>query len=321
MMRAWDRFWFGPVSARPLGAFRVLFGLACLQNLMLLAGSHETWLSDAGYLQGPEAAELAGPLRPSPLIWFQSPAAARTVLAVTAIVTVLFTIGWRTRWVGMALFACNLSIHNRNLLTCSGADVLLMALTFYLMLSPCGAAYSLDALRAARRGGGRSEPLIVPWAQRLIQAQISVLYFITALHKAGGATWREGTALYYVLGDPEFRRFTLGLTEYPLLVHGLSFGALVLEFGLAFLLWFRPTRLAVICAGVALHAGVLLTVNIPVFSELMMASYITFLSSSEWAGLRRALGRREASAAERPPTALAPGPHFALAKRRAARGG
>ena len=26
-IRAWNRFWFAPVSARPLGAFRVVFGL------------------------------------------------------------------------------------------------------------------------------------------------------------------------------------------------------------------------------------------------------------------------------------------------------
>ena len=33
--------------------------------------------------------------------------------------------------------------------TASGADVLLMLMAFYLMLSPCGAAYSLDARRAS----------------------------------------------------------------------------------------------------------------------------------------------------------------------------
>ena len=151
--------------------------------------------------------------------------------------------GWHTRVVGVLLYAGMLSIHHRNLTTCSGADNLLMVMAFYLMLSPCGAAYSLDARRArTRRGGTAAEPLIVPWSLRLIQVQVSILYFMTALLKARGTTWVDGTALYYVLNLDEYRRFSFGLTEFPLLLHALTLGALLTEFSLAFLLWFRATR-------------------------------------------------------------------------------
>lgn len=33
--RAWNTFWFGPISARPLGAFRIVFGLVVLANLAI----------------------------------------------------------------------------------------------------------------------------------------------------------------------------------------------------------------------------------------------------------------------------------------------
>ena len=64
-LRAWDRFWFGPVSARPLGMFRVAFGLIALEHLALLAADLDHWLTDAGLLVGADARLLAGPLRPS----------------------------------------------------------------------------------------------------------------------------------------------------------------------------------------------------------------------------------------------------------------
>ena len=106
-----------------------------------------------------------------------------------------------------------------------------MILAFYLMLSPCGAAYSLDARRASRRRGTLAEPLIVPWAQRLIQLQLCLVYFNTAVLKANGSTWLDGTALHFVLNNSEVGRFSLDpLTEYPLAINALTLGGLVVEF-------------------------------------------------------------------------------------------
>lgn len=326
-LRAWNAFWFGPISARPLGAFRIAFGLICLLNLALLAADPDEWLTDAGYLHGQEARELAGGLRPSVLQWVQSPPAARLFLAGTAAAALLLTVGWHARLMAALLYLGNLSIHHRNLLTASGADVLLMCLSFYLMLTPCGAAYSLDARRQARRDGrGPAEPLIVPWAQRLLQFQVALLYFMTALLKAGGTTWRDGTALYYVLANTEYARWTFGLMERPIAINVLTYAALFVEFALAFLLWVRAARPYAIAAGVLLHGGILLTVNIPIFGELLMASYLTFLTAPELDALarlvdaRRLFRRRERV---RPPMAPAQatavrGPHFRTPTRKRA---
>ena len=67
-----------------------------------------------------------------------------------AVVIVLFILGWQTRLMSVLLYLGQLSIHHRNISSTNGADVFLVILSFYLMLSPCGAAYSLDALRRAR---------------------------------------------------------------------------------------------------------------------------------------------------------------------------
>jgi hypothetical protein len=282
-IQAWNRFWFAPISARPLGAFRIVFGVIALANLAFLAFDSDYWLSDQGLLHGNEALIIAGSLRPSHLHYIHDPTTVRVTLAIAALLAALVTLGWRTRVVSTLLFLVSLCIHQRNFLTNSGADCLMLIITFYMMLAPSGAAYSLDARRAARRRGGTAaEPLIVPWAQRLIQFHICLIYFDTAVLKCNGATWLNGTALHYVLYNDEVGRFHLGaLRDFPLLVNLMTYGGLLTEFALAFFLWFRATRLWAICAGLALHFMILLTVNIPIFGEIITACYLTFLTPGE----------------------------------------
>ena len=321
-IRDWNAFWFKPVSARPLGALRILYGLIALVNLAFISIDFDYWYTGVGLQQGPEARELAGPLRFSPLQYYQDPAVGHAVWVATAVAAILFTVGWHTRVMSVLLYLGTLSLYHRNIVTNCGPDALLTILSFYLMLSPCGAAYSLDALRAKkRRGGTAAEVLIVPWAQRLIQCQICLIYFNTAVWKCIGYTWANGTALHYVLHNPEVGRLSLDpLSDYTLLISVLTHGALLTEFLLAFLLWFRATRPWVIALGVLLHIGIEFIVNAPLFGPLMMACYVAFLPVEEWDALVRRVNpfrarvRREppqAGGRIDPPTAI-PGPHVRL---------
>lgn len=322
-VRAWNQFFFARVSARPLGFFRIVFGTLVLGNLGFLAFDINYWFTDAGILQGTEAAQIAGPLRFSVLNTVRDPLSVRVFFAATAAVAVLFILGWHTRIIGVLLYLLMLQIHHRNVVTNSGADTLLLVMLFYTVLSPCGAALSLDALRTRRRRGTVAEPLIVPWAQRLIQLQLCLIYLDTAVLKCNGTTWLNGTALHFVLHNSEVGRSLLtGLADYPVLINVMTVAALWVELALPFLLWFRATRPWAIVAGLGLHAGVLLTVNVPIFGEVMTACYLPFLTVTELDTIfRRAnpknwFGRRQAPAALAvvpgrvdPPASLA-GPHL-----------
>lgn len=303
-IRAWNRFWFAPISAKPLGVYRILFGLMVLGHLFLISFDLDFWYTDIGLLQGDEAAVTAGPLRPTPLAYFQDPTSVRVALMMLAGVAVAFTLGWRTRITGVLLYLGMLSFYNRNLLTNCGPDQVMMITSFYMMLAPCGAAFSLDARRKARARGTVAEPLIYPWAQRLMQLQLCVIYFVTAFLKCGGPTWLSGTAIHYVLYNHEVGQLNMEwLAAHTIVINLMAHTALLLEFALAFLLWFRPTRRWVALAGVLLHAGIWPMVNVPLFGEQMTALYILFLAPDELAALGRIfrpsywLGRsREASA-------------------------
>ena len=130
-------------------------------------------------------------------------------LAFTFAVAVGFTLGWRTRLMSILLYLCMLSLYHRNVSSNGGPDAVPAILTFYMMLCPCGAAYSLDARRAAKKRGTAAEPLIVPWALRLLQMQICLIYFQSTIIKCQGPLWLNGTTVHYILfleGIPRVRR-------------------------------------------------------------------------------------------------------------------
>ena len=80
----------------------------------------------------------------------------------------------------------------------NSGDTVMIVLSIYLLLSPAGAACSLDRLWRIFRGKeDDAPPLIVPWAQRLMQIQIAVLYLCASLSKMTGPQWADGTAVYY----------------------------------------------------------------------------------------------------------------------------
>ncbi|MGO9466403.1 MAG: HTTM domain-containing protein [Isosphaeraceae bacterium] len=292
-LKAWNRFFFGPISARPLGAFRVVFGLIMLAYLALMIPQFEFYYTGAGLLQGTEAREAAGLLRFSPLQYVQSPAIAYAVLAATMAAAAGVMLGWRTRIMTVLLYLGMLSLYHRNVSSNGGPDAVPMITSFYLMFCPAGAAYSLDALRAARKRGTYAEPLIVPWAQRMLQMQLCLIYFQSSAIKCEGALWRNGTTVHYVLFNREFAWFNLEwLAQYPLLINVMSHGAILTQFALAFWLWFRPTRRWAILAGLGLHLGIRPMLNIPGFGEFMTAMYITFLAPDELDAVIRSLDPR-----------------------------
>jgi len=292
-IRAWNAFFFRPTSARPLGAIRILFGLLALANLGFSAVEIDHWYSDAGLLRGDEARIVAGPLQLSPLLYLQDPTSVRVAFALTAAAAALLTIGFRSRLMSILFYLGMLTLHFRNIVSSSGADVLVMTFAFNLMLCPSGAAYSVDALFERRRRGTDAEPLILPWGLRLIQIQISLIYVMAAVLKAGGNLWINGSALHYVFHNSEVRRLDVSfLTEYPALINLMTYSALMMEFSLAFFLWFRAARPLVLWVGLMLHLGILATINIPIFGELMWVGYLAFLTPPEFDALVAAVDVR-----------------------------
>ena len=292
-IKAGNHFLFGPISARPLGLFRIVFGMLMMIYLTNMTVEFDHWYSGGGLLQGTEAREAAGPLRFSPLQYVADPITPRIFHAVAFAAALGVTLGWRTRLMSILLYLCMISLYHRNVSSNGGPDALPLLVSFYMMFCPSAAVFSLDARRETKRRGTVAEPLIAPGGVRLLQMQLCLIYFQSCVIKCDGVTWMDGTASHYVLFNREFGWFDLGwLGAYPAIVNLMTHGALMIEFALAFWLWFRPTRRWTILSGVLLHAGIRPILNIPGFGEIMCATYLTFLDPDEIDGLLHAFDPR-----------------------------
>ena len=102
------------------------------------------------------------------------------------------------------------SIVNRNPTICNGGDNVSRIMCFLLIFTSSGNALSLDEyFFYSPHLPGKQYLMQAPWAMRLMQIQLSIIYLYTAYWKLKGATYRNGTAMYYVMGNFGYRRFPL----------------------------------------------------------------------------------------------------------------
>jgi hypothetical protein len=171
-------------------------------------------------------------------------------------------------------------------------DTFLRLAGFFLMFAPAGAAFSVDRwLRVRRVTESEAIHPRCPWAQRMIQLQLSFLHLATFLWKIKGATWLQGTALFYVYHLDEFRRFPLPAWFFrPTVLKLGSWSALALEFSLGVLIWIKELRYMVLALGLVFHLWLEYSLNIPLFQWDMLSAYVLFIDGDDlsrlWSGIR-----------------------------------
>jgi len=198
---------------------------------------------------------------------------------------VFLGLGLFTRASSVLVFVLLASVHERNLFITNGGDTLVRAAAFFLMFAPAGAALSLDRLRNLRRGTeGREIRPRAPWAQRMIQIELCLLYLMTFWNKSQGPAWVNGTALYYVYHLDQFRRFPMpGLFHAINMIRLETWFTLAAEFSLGVLVWIKELRYPILLVGVALHLSLEYSMNVPMFQWTALALYVTFIDAADLA--------------------------------------
>ena len=213
------------------------------------------------------------------LLQLDSGPAAVTALYLLLLVGALCLVfGFKTRLAAVVVFACLVSFARRDPWVLNSGDLLIIVLSFYLMLAPSGAALSVDRWLAARSRFWEF-PARSLWSLRLIQVQVSLLYFFAVWAKVRGETWNDGTAVSYAFRIEDLERFPVPgfVTDSLLLVNLLTYGTLAVELALAILVWNGKLRPWVLLLGVGLHLGIDYAVRVGFFSYAALVAYIAFL--------------------------------------------
>ena len=188
LVGGWGRFWFTPQSTSSLAIFRIALGLVTfLWGVALLP-----YLQDFFTRQGVEPV-------PVDVTWgllghFTSNSALYCAYAMLLVSALCVMVGFRTRLTSIVMFVMVFSFIQRTHSIFNSGDGLLRILCFFLVFMPAGESLSVDRWRRHRENFWEC-PARAPWALRLVQIQVSVLYLSAAFFKIKGGGWTDGSAL------------------------------------------------------------------------------------------------------------------------------
>jgi predicted DCC family thiol-disulfide oxidoreductase YuxK len=293
---------------RWLGVFRIFFGLLLTADLLRRWAVATDFYTNDGVL--PNHFSLFRPLGRDVFSIYHAFSTLPEVsfaFALTLIVFLAFTLGYRTRLFHLLSLLCITSLNARNLLVENGGTVVMNLLCFWTVFMPLGRRLSIDALlRSLREGTERGTADLNRRTQRddtahpfyslvvfALMLQWSAIYFFNVVHKSGGG-WRDGSAIHWFLyQDRIITWFGIFAREHApyWLLQGFCYATLVVEAVLAGILLIPfgqvgLRRLALLLA-VALHGGIAATSRLGPFSYAMTVFFIWRLSPEDWAWLRQ----------------------------------
>jgi hypothetical protein len=291
-VEAWKHFFFIPQSPVPIALFRILYGICVSATVILLHSDWLEWFGVHGWIRLSTMTAVEPGMRLN--LFTVMPQDDRWIAAFFWIFlgfALLLTAGLWTRVSSVVVFLCVTSIQQRNLFITHGGDTFLRVAGFFLMFAPAGAAFSLDRLIRVRRGvEGNAVAPSAPWAQRMIQLELALMYFASFCWKLKGNTWLHGTALYYVIHLQSIARFPIpGWIQHPAILKIGSWFTLLLEFSLAILIWFRRLRYPLLLIGVLFHLCLEYALNLPMFEWDVLSAYVLFVDPADiervWSGI------------------------------------
>lgn len=308
----WRDFWFQQIPPHSYALLRIAIGLV---GLLTLAG---VWDAAFWRVEGLAPPPGGGLGVRQWLVTNEVDAAVGWLARVLLLVAyACLAAGIRSNASALAAFVGSGAMLWWNWYPFSAAQYLLHNLTFYLVWVDSGSVWSWDRWQRGR-AGSQAPPRLQPiWPLRLLRYQVAIMYFAAGVWKLGNEDWRAGTALYYVLNNATFQRAP-GLPPAGLLDIGiaLTYATLLWELLFPFALWFRPARVLALGTGVALHLGMLVTLEIGAFSYTVLAAYLAFLDPHRTkARVRRVAGwlrlERRAARGLSPVATSAPSPRRA----------
>lgn len=283
ILKLWDKFFFQPRPTESIALFRILwcsligvYFILDLQNINDLYGPHALLSLQTVKGQFPFAHLNVFHL-------FNSSYEMVYLIMTLYGISILFSLfGFYTRTSLIIMFICMTSIHQRNIWLLSSSELLLRSITLYLICSPCGHSLSIDSILGRKYNSFKKKRDWAPWALRLIQIQISVVYLWTVWHKLKGEDWLDGSAVYYATRLEGMKSFSLSfLLDSMAFIKISTWGTLLIELALGTLIWIKEFRKSLIVLGVIFHLGIEMTMNIPFFEVIMILLLMLFVSPIE----------------------------------------
>lgn len=304
------QFWFGPKGTTGFALMRVAFGLVAFSSFVLQWKEVTRFYSEAGFMSNSVMAEfLRADFRYSVLNFVADPTLVFLIYLLFLIALVLVILGIWTRPAMIVSAILLFSFHERNPYILAGGDTLIRLIAFVLVFAPCDRSYSMKNLRRRLKywleKRKNAPPLTMPaWPYRLHLWQIIVMYTASVWTKLLGTMWADGSATAITIHHEHFTRlpiwaadrlepFWIFMNYFTLVTQSLW--PLLLIFPIIH--WISPrlkpyfpeyiVRRLAILGGIIVHGGILLTMDVGIFSLAVMTAYIGVLTEEDFDAIKK----------------------------------
>ena len=292
------RFFTAPISAAPLGLFRIFIAAFVLVQALLW---FPDWLAFFGQdawvqwevsraLNQPWHIHMEGIYNLFAPFGF-SPDTVCYIVYGTYVTSALgLLLGWYTRIWAVLVYLCHYVMMSTLPTFVYGVDIFTHISLFYLMVMPASKAFSLDVLQ------GRSDPTPT-WdstlAIRVLQIHLCLIYISAGFEKMRYAVWWEGNVLWRAMVQPDFRQHNMEfLAWYPVVSMLLSWFTMFIEAFYFVGVWIKNVRVYWLVGMILLHLGIGMFLGLWLFGIIMILlslsafGFDAYTDIKEWRILR-----------------------------------
>ncbi len=269
------------LDSRSLALFRVGLGLLVVIDASGRLGDTTALYGDAGAVPRAVVREFIGGRWLLSLHLLDGSALfAGGLLVIHALAGVCLVAGYRTRLATALAWVLTLSIQHRNPLVVNWGDSVLCLLLFWSLFLPLAERASID-----RRGGTPARGFLGFGSVGFV-FQLACIYSFSALLKTG-ASWSDGSAVAVALQNEMIARPLAAVAlGYPELLTAITHAVRYFE-AIAPLLLFvplgvGPLRTALVLGFWGFHLGLLLLLDLGLFSFVCIVAWCALIPGTLW---------------------------------------
>jgi predicted DCC family thiol-disulfide oxidoreductase YuxK len=267
------------IPATGIGLFRILYGLVTLQEIFFLYYFNHLIFDPVPYID----VEFPG----IPLF-----------LCLWGIVAAFVAVGYRYQFAITANYVfwivfVNFTSMQRDF--DGGFDTFMIGVGFFLLFMPGDRAFSIDSLRYKLRNpfvhySNYPPAMVSALAYRLpIIVCLGWLYLDSDVHKLFAEHWRNGLGSWLPATQPYYVSALdmSALLNIELLQKTIGYTIMVFQLTFVFFFAHRRLRVVYLLIGMALHLGIVLTLNIYPFGIGMLVCYVLLVPFRFWRSIAK----------------------------------
>jgi len=260
-------------DSRSLSLFRVVLGLNIIYNIIFYRLSSVSLFYGKSGIVSQEELELRYGLfsvlhyLPNGGIFFY--------FLMVLVVAVLFTIGYKTKWLSILLFFMFSQVLTGNPMTVHAVEFIIEVCLFWSIFLPLQTHFSPFKQKEIKP--------VSKLAVFAMLLQIFLLYFTSVVTKTG-ELWQSGLVIESASGDLTHAALLSGFFgSLPGLSKILTYSALVVELLIAMLVWGRgKLRMLAVILIIGLHVGIALAIDVGPFYFSTLCFAVFLLPTSFW---------------------------------------